>query len=117
MRTKNTRYSSMPNELVFSFGPFRLYPKRQQLLLGNQPVKLGGRSFELLHLLVQRSGQLVRKDELIAAAWPDVYVHYSNLKVNMSSLRRSLGRRSLSRSCWSMAHLSMAQAGSRSMIS
>jgi predicted ATPase/DNA-binding winged helix-turn-helix (wHTH) protein len=81
----------MPNELVFSFGPFRLYPKRQQLLLGNQPVKLGGRSFELLHLLVQRSGQLVRKDELIAAAWPDVYVHYSNLKVNMSSLRRSLG--------------------------
>jgi len=81
----------MPNELVFSFGPFRLYPKRQQLLLGDQPVKLGGRSFELLHLLVQRSGQLVRKAELIAAAWPDVYVHYSNLKVNMSSLRRSLG--------------------------
>jgi predicted ATPase/DNA-binding winged helix-turn-helix (wHTH) protein len=81
----------MPNELVFSFGPFRLYPKRQQLLLGTEPVKLGGRSFELLHLLVQRSGQLVRKDELIAAAWPDVYVHYSNLKVNMSSLRRSLG--------------------------
>jgi predicted ATPase/DNA-binding winged helix-turn-helix (wHTH) protein len=81
----------MPNELVFSFGPFRLYPKRQQLLLRTEPVKLGGRSFELLHLLVQRSGQLVRKDELIAAAWPDVYVHYSNLKVNMSSLRRSLG--------------------------
>lgn len=82
---------SMPNELVFSFGPFSLYPKRQRLLLGTRPVKLGGRSFELLHLLVQRSGQLVRKDELIAAAWPDVYVHYSNLKVNMSSLRRSLG--------------------------
>jgi len=81
----------MPNELVFSFGPFRLFPKRQQLLLGSQPVKLGGRSFELLHLLVQRNGQLVRKDELIEAAWPDVFVHDSNLKVNMSSLRRSLG--------------------------
>ena len=83
--------SAMTNELVFHFGPFRLFPKRQQLLLGDQPIKLGGRCFELLHLLVQRSGQLVRKDELIAAAWPDVYVHYSNLKVNMSSLRRSLG--------------------------
>ena len=27
----------------------------------------------------------------MAAAWPDIFVHDSNLKVNMSSLRRSLG--------------------------
>jgi DNA-binding winged helix-turn-helix (wHTH) protein len=79
------------HDLTFAFGPFRLFPCRQLLMLGEHPVKLGGRAFELLRLLVERAGQLVTKDELIAAAWPDTFVHDSNLKVNMHSLRRSLG--------------------------
>jgi predicted ATPase/DNA-binding winged helix-turn-helix (wHTH) protein len=78
-------------ELVFSFGPYRLIPNRQLLLLENRPIKLGGRAFELLRLLVQRGGELVSKEELIAAAWPGIFVHESNLKVNMSNLRRLLG--------------------------
>lgn len=78
-------------ELTFSFGPFRLVPRRQLLLLDGRPVKLGGRAFELLQLLVQRCGKLVSKDELMAAAWPGSFLHDSNLKVNMWSLRRSLG--------------------------
>lgn len=78
-------------ELCFAFGPYRLVPGRRLLLLGDQPVKLGGRAFELLRLLVQRSGQLVTKGELIAAAWPETFVHESNLKVNMWNLRRALG--------------------------
>ncbi|WP_247416002.1 winged helix-turn-helix domain-containing protein [Bradyrhizobium sp. 159] len=61
------------------------------LLLDERPVKLGGRAFELLRLLVQRRGELVSKNELMAAAWPGTFVHDSNLKVNMWSLRRSLG--------------------------
>src|ERR1700754_4851195 len=84
-------HDSRSNELVFSFGPFRLIPRRHLLIRDGRSVKLGGRSFELLHLLVQRNGQLVRKDELMAAAWPDTFVHESNLKVNISSLRRALG--------------------------
>ena len=78
-------------ELVFSFGPYRLVPSRQLLLLEGRPVKLGGRAFELLRLLVQRGGELVSKEELMAVAWPGIFVHESNLKVNMSSLRQLLG--------------------------
>ena len=78
-------------ELAYRFGPFRLIPRRQLLLLDGRPVKLGGRAFELLQLLVQHCGELVSKNELMAAAWPGTFVHDSNLKVNMSSLRRSLG--------------------------
>ena len=58
---------------------------------GDRRVQLGARAFELLNLMVQRSGEVVGKDELVSAAWPNVFVHESNLKVNMSSLRRSLG--------------------------
>lgn len=78
-------------ELCFAFGAYRLVPGRQLLLVDSQQVKLGGRAFELLRLLVQRSGQLVTKDELMAAAWPGTFVHESNLKVNMWNLRRALG--------------------------
>lgn len=78
-------------ELVFSFGSYRLVPSRQLLLLDNRPIKLGGRVFELLRLLVQRNGEIVSKEELMAAAWPGIFVHESNLKVNMSNLRRLLG--------------------------
>ena len=78
-------------ELTFSFGAFRLIPRRQLLLLDGRPVRLGGRAFELLQLLVQRCGEVVSKDELMAAAWPGTFLHDSNLKVNMWSLRRSLG--------------------------
>jgi DNA-binding winged helix-turn-helix (wHTH) protein len=34
---------------------------------------------------------LVTKDELMTIAWPRLFVHDSNLKVNMANLRRSLG--------------------------
>ncbi|MET4039135.1 winged helix-turn-helix domain-containing protein [Bradyrhizobium sp. RT6a] len=89
--TETRQRSGRPQESAFSFGPFRLIPRRQLLLLDGRPVKLGGRAFELLHLLVQRSGDLVSKNELMAAAWPGTFLHDSNLKVNMWSLRRSLG--------------------------
>jgi predicted ATPase/DNA-binding winged helix-turn-helix (wHTH) protein len=87
--------ASAKQELVFSFGPYRLVPSRQLLLLEGRPVRLGGRAFELLRFLVQHSGELISKEELMAAAWPGIFVHESNLKVNMFNLRRLLGDTSL----------------------
>ncbi|WFU70167.1 winged helix-turn-helix domain-containing protein [Bradyrhizobium sp. CB2312] len=89
--TETRQRGTRRQELTYCFGPFRLVPSRQLLLLDGRPVKLGGRAFELLQLLVQRCGELVSKNELMAAAWPGTFLHDSNLKVNMWSLRRSLG--------------------------
>jgi predicted ATPase/DNA-binding winged helix-turn-helix (wHTH) protein len=86
-----SQQSARRQEPIFSFGPFRLVPRRQLLLLDGRPVKLGGRAFQLLQLLVQRCGELVSKNELMAAAWPGTFLHVRKLKVNMWSLRRSLG--------------------------
>ena len=91
LATETLQQGARRQELIFSFGPFRLVPRRRLLLLDEQPVKLGGRAFELLQILVRRCGELVSKDELMAAAWPGTFLHDSNLKVNMWSLRRSLG--------------------------
>ncbi len=61
------------------------------LLRDGQPVRIGGRALDILTMLVEQAGETVSKRELIARAWPDVFVDDSNLKVNMNALRRVLG--------------------------
>lgn len=75
---------------VYSFGSFRLTPGRQLLTRDDVPVRIGTRAFYLLAKLVSQAGHLVSKDELMASAWPNTFVHESNLKVTISALRRAL---------------------------
>ncbi|MBV9246547.1 MAG: winged helix-turn-helix domain-containing protein [Methylobacteriaceae bacterium] len=75
----------------FSFAPFRLFPERRLLLEGDKPVRLGSRALDILTCLVERAGQVVSKQELIAHVWPNVFVEESNLKIQVSALRRVLG--------------------------
>jgi predicted ATPase/DNA-binding winged helix-turn-helix (wHTH) protein len=79
------------NGHAISFGPFRLLAMQRLLLEGNQPVRLGSRAFDILAALVERAGEVVGKDELIARAWPKTYVEEANLKIQVSALRRALG--------------------------
>jgi DNA-binding winged helix-turn-helix (wHTH) protein len=73
-----------------SFGPFRLFPMQFLLLECDTPVPLGSRALEILIALLERRGELVRKQDLMARVWPDVFVDPSNLTVHMSALRRAL---------------------------
>jgi predicted ATPase len=60
-------------------------------LEGDKPVRLGSRAFDILSALVERAGEVVGKDELIARAWPQTFVEETNLKIQVSGLRRALG--------------------------
>ena len=76
---------------IYEFGPFRLIPEERQLLRDHQPVQLTPKSFDLLVVLVENSGHLIEKGELLKQIWPDSFVEEANLSVNMSALRRALG--------------------------
>jgi predicted ATPase/DNA-binding winged helix-turn-helix (wHTH) protein len=76
---------------AISFGPFRLLTEQRLLLEGDRPVRLGGRAFDILTALVERPGEVVGKEQLIARAWPQTFVEEANLKIQMSALRRALG--------------------------
>src|SRR5260370_32376796 len=78
-------------ERTFSFGSFRLLPSRRLLLDGETPVRLGSRALEILIALVERPGELVSKEELIARVWPRTHVAEGNLKFQVAALRRALG--------------------------
>jgi len=78
-------------ERAISFGPFRLLPDRRLLLEGDKPVRLGSRALDILVALVEHPGEVVGKEELMARVWPDTIVEESNLKFQISALRRTLG--------------------------
>lgn len=86
--------SGRPEGRIYCFGECRFFPDRQLLLYRDVPLRVGSRALDLLHALVQGSGDVVSKDELIRFAWPNTFVHESNLKVNIASLRRALPRAS-----------------------
>src|SRR5260370_1554225 len=74
-----------------SFGPFMLLTEQRLLLEGERPVRLGSRAFDILIALVERAGEVVGKEQLIARAWPRAFVEEADLKIQVSALRRALG--------------------------
>jgi DNA-binding winged helix-turn-helix (wHTH) protein len=73
------------------FGSFRLLPDQRLLKEGDKPVRIGSRALDLLIALVDRPGELVRKEELVALVWPNTNVAPCNLSVHIAALRRILG--------------------------
>jgi DNA-binding winged helix-turn-helix (wHTH) protein len=76
---------------AFAFADFVFVPKERLLLRDGVPVPLTAKAFDLLAILVQRSGHLVSKDELFEEVWPNTTVQETNLTVNISALRKVLG--------------------------
>ena len=81
----------MQAQEIYQFGPFRFDPAEHTLLSDNRAVALTPKALETLKLLVQNSGRLVKKEEIIAHVWPDTIVEESNLNVIIHALRKALG--------------------------
>jgi DNA-binding winged helix-turn-helix (wHTH) protein/TolB-like protein/Tfp pilus assembly protein PilF len=76
---------------IWEFGPFRLDETERLLLRDGEPVGLTPKVFDTLVALLERSGRLVEKDELMAKLWPDTFVDEGALTRNISDLRKALG--------------------------
>lgn len=74
-----------------AFGPFSLLPLQRALLRDREPIRLGARAFDILVALVERPGEPISRDALIAQVWPNTFVEAVNLRVHIAALRRALG--------------------------
>jgi DNA-binding winged helix-turn-helix (wHTH) protein len=76
---------------LFEFGGFRLDASERLLLRHGESVSLTPKAFDMLVTLVENSGHLVEKSELMRKLWPDSFVEEGSLAQNVSLLRKALG--------------------------
>jgi DNA-binding winged helix-turn-helix (wHTH) protein/TolB-like protein/Tfp pilus assembly protein PilF len=75
----------------YEFAPFVLDTTQHALLKDGNPVALTPKTYDMLLLLVQNSGRMLSKEELMRILWPDSFVEESNLTQQVSMIRRVLG--------------------------
>src|SRR5689334_2148060 len=82
---------SQQTRRLYEFGAFRLDAQERVLLRQGEIVPLTPKAFEMLLALVENSGRLLGKQELMKRLWPDSFVEEGSLAQNVSLLRRVLG--------------------------
>jgi len=63
------------------------------------PVEIGSRALEVLRVLLERPGDLISRNEIMASAWPGMVVEDNNLTIQISTLRRVLDQDRAQGSC------------------
>lgn len=76
---------------LYEFGPFRVEARERRLLRNGEVVTLTPKVFDILLLLVQNSGHILSKEEVMRLVWPSTVVEEGNIARNISTLRRALG--------------------------
>jgi DNA-binding winged helix-turn-helix (wHTH) protein len=83
--------AKMPAEQILSFGRYRFDLGAEQVWRGKYAVKLTPKALVLLRTLVTRAGEVVTKQELLQAGWPQTVVSDDALTACIQELRRALG--------------------------
>ena len=76
---------------IIEFGHFSIFPHRRQLFAEGRPITLGDRAFDVLMTLIEASGEVVSKDELLNQVWQGRIVEENRLAGEISALRKALG--------------------------
>jgi len=75
------------------FGPFQIDRQRQQVYRGGSKLRLQGKVYQVLLVLIHSQGEVVSREQLKQALWPaDTHVNYdANVNTTVNKLRQALG--------------------------
>src|SRR5919201_678257 len=73
------------------FADFRLDPDTACLWRGTQPLALTPKAFAVLQYLLTHPDQLVTKDTLLDAVWPETAISEAVVRIAIGEVRRALG--------------------------
>lgn len=83
------------SKYFYEFENFRLDAKNQSLWRGETLVSISPKALEILILLVEKRGEIVSRDELLAVVWKDTFVEEGNINYTISLLRKTLENKTL----------------------
>ncbi len=82
---------AMPDARVLAFESYRLDLGREQLRCGEDVIPLTNKAFAVLRYLVEHADELVTRDTLLEAIWPETFVSEAALTVCIHELRQAFG--------------------------
>ncbi|MCB2057420.1 MAG: winged helix-turn-helix domain-containing protein [Novosphingobium sp.] len=88
-----SRSSSRRRRRLWKFSGAEFDEAGWELRIEGRPVTLESKPLEVLHELLLRAGEVVTKDELLDAVWPEVTVVEGSLATAISKLRKAFGER------------------------
>src|SRR5436189_3510857 len=88
--SSNTTFGS---KRFVRFGAFHLDLKKEELYKDGARVKLQGKVYQALVALLQKAGEVVKREDLRVELWPsDTHVNYdANVNTTVNKLRQVLG--------------------------
>ncbi len=77
---------------VHEAGNIRLNPNSYNVFVEGSQIKLTKKEFDLLHLLLEHSGNVLERDQIRQALWPDskLYKWSRTIDVHIKNLRAKL---------------------------
>ena len=81
-----------PGDIVLEGGDIRLDARGRRVLVAGRDLVLANREFDLLRFLMERSGEVVSRDEILTEVWGSADLRSSKtLDMHISWLRRKIG--------------------------
>jgi DNA-binding winged helix-turn-helix (wHTH) protein/Flp pilus assembly protein TadD len=81
-----------PERHFYEFGSFKVDVVNRLLLRDGEPLPLTPKAVETLIVLIERSGEVLSREDLMELVWPDSAVEDANLTQNIYLLRKYLGK-------------------------
>src|SRR5262249_60557948 len=94
----------MQENQIIRFGRYQFEPHNAQLYRGTRVLPLTPKACAVLQYLVAHPGQLVTKDALLAAVWPETVVSEGVLTNCIAELRQALGDNAQRPRCIATVH-------------
>src|SRR6202171_340284 len=90
MPIQGARVSAPTPEWVYMSRQWEIDLGQRELRAYGVPVPIGNRAFEIITVLVQSTGRLVSKDDLMGRVWGAI-VEENTIQVHISAIRKALG--------------------------
>ncbi len=88
---RSSTLSDLTNEEQIQFGDILIDPRRREVRIGGQPVKIRTQEFDLLYTLARHPGIVLSRDQLLDQAWGyDYYGNTRTVDVHIGHLRKKL---------------------------
>ena len=91
MRNTSPANENDKNERFYTVGKLRLNPHSREVWVGEVPIDLTKKEFDLLAYLIQHKGQVLSREQLLDSVWGydyigktntiDVYIRYLRVKI------------------------------------